>query len=275
MQVSLRPSIALLLGSLIFVLAQTQLQRVKRVQVLAEIAVSLPVFIQVVMAGGDRYLAAQWSSIRALVTETARMGPKDFRVLAEVQRDASWLNPAHEDNYYIAAAILPWEGQVDAAQTILGRAMLSRFYDYQPPFYFAFNLVHFFNDGLAAAESLRRAAARLTDPDERLMLENFAARWLDRSDDIDLAARIVDGMAAQAKRKDFADYLRMRSQRLRDLSMLRGAANLYAQRFGKPVGTLADLVSSGVITKLPADPIGSGFAIDRNGKPIFAEKPKK
>lgn len=192
MQGSLRPLIALLLGSLIFVLAQTQLQHVKRVQVLAEIAVSLPVFIQVVMAGGDRYLAAQWSSIRALVTETARMGQEDFRVLAEVQRDASWLNPAHEDNYYIAAAILPWEGQVDAAQIILDRAMLSRFYDYQPPFYFAFNLVHFFNDGLAAAESLRRAASRLTNPDERLMLENFAARWLDRSDDIDLAARIVE-----------------------------------------------------------------------------------
>lgn len=275
MQHSLRPLIALLLGSLIFVLAQTQLQRVKRVQVLAEIAVSLPVFIQVVMAGGDRYLAAQWASIRALVTETARMGQEDFRVLAEVQTDASWLNPAHEDNYYIAAAILPWEGQVEAAQTILRRATLARFYDNQPPFYYAFNLVHFYNNGLAAAEWLRQAATRLPNPDERLVLENFAARWLDRSEDIDLAARILESMAAQAKRKDFSDYLRLRGQRLRDLAMLRRAADTYVQRFGRPAGALADLASSGLINRLPADPIGFGFAIDGNGKPIFAGKPQK
>lgn len=267
--------LGLLLGCMVFALAQGQIQRVKRSQVNAEIAISLPSFIQVVLAGGDRYLAASWSSIRALVTETIRMGPEDFRVLAEVQRDASWLNPAHEDNYYIAAAILPWEGQLEAAQTILRRATLSRPFDVSPPFYYAFNLVHFSGDGLGAAAWLRQAAAKVPSPEQALMLESFAVRWLDRSQDIELAARMADEMAAQTKRKDFADYLRLRGQRLRDLAMLRRAASSYAEKFGRPAATLADLVQSGIVKNLPADRIGSGFAIDSRGVPIFAERPRK
>ena len=269
------PMLCLILGGLIFATAQNRISRVKRNQVNAEISVTLPLFIQVVLAGGDRYLAASWAAIRALVTETARMSRDEYRVLAEVQQDASWLNPAHEDNYYIAAAILPWEGQLDPAQVTLRRATLARFYDYQPPFYYAFNLLHFKADGLAAAEWLRHAAPKLPNPDERLIMENYAARWLDRTDDLDLAARIVDAMAAQTKRKDFADYLHMRSQRLRDLALLRRTAIDYANRHGAPPGDLADLVQSGLLQKLPSDPLGFGFGLDPKGVPILFNGPRQ
>lgn len=267
--------VALMMGSAVFVFAQSRLPDIKRAQVSAEITIALPVFVQVVMAGGDRYLAASWAAIRALVTETSKMGPEDFRVLGLVQRDASWLNPAHEDNYYIAAAILPWEGQVEAAQVILRRATLARFYDYQPAFYYAFNLTHFMGDYMAASEWLLQAAPKLPKPDERLLLENFAARWLDRTQDVELAARIVDAMAAQARRKDFADYLRVRAQRLRDLGVLRRAAVVYSDRHGKPLVELSELVSAGLVAKLPVDPFGFGFGVDPNGVPVLLNRPQK
>lgn len=231
---------------------------------------ALPLFVQVALAGGDRNLAASWSALRALVTETARMAREEYQVLAQVQEDASWLNPAHEDNYYIAAAILPWEGQVAPTQSILRRATLARPFDYQPPFYYAFNQVHFRGDAAGASEWLRRAARNLPDPEEQLTLEDYAARWLDRSHDLDLAARIVDTMAAQAKRKDFAVYLRQRSQRLRDLAALRRAAAAYAERHQRPPESLDDLVRTGLIAKMPQDPFGSGFAIDSAGVPVIA-----
>ena len=265
--------VALLLGCAIFVFAQGRLSGIKRAQVSAEITIALPVFVQVVLAGGDRYLAASWAAIRALVTETSKMSAEEFRVLGLVQRDASWLNPAHEDNYYIASAILPWEGQVDAAQVVLRRATLSRFYDYQPPFYYAFNMVHFFGDALAASEWLLQAAPKLPKPDERLLLENFAARWLDRTQNIELAARIVEAMAKQAKRADFADYLRLRAQRLRDLAVLRRAATVYSDRHDKRLVALSELVSAGLVTKLPVDPFGVGFGVDPNGVPVFLSRP--
>lgn len=266
------PIAFLLAGGLTFILAQTRLQGMQRPQIRAEIQVALPVFVQVILAGGDRHLAASWGAIRALVTETIRMKPDEFQILGQVQRDVAWLNPAHEDNYYIAAAILPWEGQLDAAQSVLRRATVARPFDYQPPFYYAFYLVHFLGDSIGANEWLRKAALQLNDPQERLILEDFAARWLDRSQDLETAARIVDAMAAQTKRKDFADYLHKRGQRLRDLASLRRAASIYRERVGRPAETLQDLVVTGLISKVPVDPFGSGFGLDAEGKPIFLSR---
>ena len=99
-------------------------------------------------------------------------------------------------------------------------------------------------------------------------MENFAARWVERSDDLELAARIVDAMAASTKRKDFADYLHARSQRLRSLLALRQAAEPYRQMHGRPITTLGDLVTEKLIPAVPKDPLGSGFDVNRNGVPI-------
>ncbi|HMW57706.1 hypothetical protein [Accumulibacter sp.] len=264
------PLLFALAGGLTFWGARLGLEDVKRLRPGAEIEVVLPVFVQVALSGGDRHLAATWSTIRALVTETARMAPEEYRILALVQQDAAWLNPAHEDNYYVAAAILPWEGEVDPTQVILRRATLARPFDFQPPFYYAFNQVHFKGDALGASEWLRFAAGRLHDSEERLTLEDFAARWLDRTHDLDSAARVVDAMAGQARRKDFAAYLRQRSQRLRDLAALRRAATDYTARHQRPPGSLDDLVRSGLIAQIPKDPFGSGFAIDQAGVPVIA-----
>jgi hypothetical protein len=261
--------LALLVGTLIFTFSQQQLNAVKRAHVSAELEVALPLFVQVIMAGGDRNLAANWGAIRALVTETARMNDDDFVLLGRVQDDVSWLNPGHEDNYYIAAAILPWDGQLNVAQRVLNRAIRARPFDYQPPFYYAFHLVHFSGDGFGAAQVLRQSAQHLVDPGERLVMESFAARWIERSSDLELAARVVDAMAATTQRKDFATHLRLRSKRLRDLNALRRAAIVYEQTHGARPATLKALVATGLIEKIPDDPLGSGFGLDQAGVPVL------
>jgi hypothetical protein len=261
--------IALLLGTVLFTVTSTSLRQHKRVNTSAEIQVALPLFVQVFMTGGDRFLAANLGSIRALITETAKMHPDEYKILARVQVDVSWLNPAHEDNYYIASAVLPWNGQLDAAQTILRRASLARPFDYQPAFYYAFNRMHFLADSAGASEWLRRAAAKLPDDDERLVMENFAARWLDKADDLGLAIAVVESMARQAKRKDFRNYLLLRAQRLRDLLVLRQAAERFREQTGAPVRTLEQLIRPGVLSALPVDPFGIGYAIDAGGVPVF------
>ena len=259
----------LLLGTLLFVSASFSLRQQKRINASPEIQVALPLFVQVFMAGGDRFLAANLGAIRALITETAKMHPDEYKILGKVQVDASWLNPAHEDNYYIAAAILPWSGQLDAAQTVLRRASLARTFDYQPAFYYAFNLLQFKDDAAGAAEWLRTAASKLPDDDERLVMENFAARWLDKADDLGLAIAVVESMAKQAKRKDFRNYLLQRAQRLRDLLALRQAAEAFRLQTGQPVQTLDQLVGAGLMAKLPVDPFGIGYALDAGGVPVF------
>lgn len=263
----------LLLGFLAFGGSVLQLKRHPFQNPSPEIQVALPLFAQVALSIGDRYLAANFASIRALVTSTARMKPEEYRVLAKVQQDASWLNPAHEDNYYIAGAILPWSGELEAAQIILRRASLARPYDYQPAFLYAFNLWHFKGESIAAANWLRMAAEKLPDDDDRLVMLNLAAKWVDKSDDLDTAINVVKALAQQAKRADFRKYLEARVQRLRDLKALRAQAEIFEARYGRPLQNLEELKLNGLIKDLPSDPFGFGFELDAKRQIILKTRP--
>ena len=263
--------LAALLAATVFVATAQRLKTMPRQSVQVEMQVVLPLFVQVFMAAGDRYLAANIAAIRALVVNTFKMQAEEFAILAKLQEDVSWLNPGHEDNYYTATAILPWQGEVEATQRILARATKARFYDYQPAFYYAFNLLHFKGDAVGASAWLREAAEHLPEGDERLQMQNLAAIWLDKAQDVDLAIRVVEAMAQQAKRRDFQRYLEQRVVRLRTLKDLRSAAEVYRQRFDRPLLDLRDLVDTGIVKALPADPFGFGFALDRQGRVVLSK----
>ncbi|MFH1871227.1 MAG: hypothetical protein ABIK82_18045 [Pseudomonadota bacterium] len=264
---------AALLAATVFVATAQRLKTMPRQSVQVEMQVVLPLFVQVFMAAGDRYLAANVAAIRALVVNTFKMRGEEFAILAKLQEDVSWLNPGHEDNYYTATAILPWQGEVEATQRILARATKARFYDYQPAFYYAFNLLHFKGDAVGASAWLREAAEHLPEGDERLQMQNLAAIWLDKAQDVDLAIRVVEAMAQQAKRRDFQRYLEQRVARLRALKDLRSAAEVYRRSSDRPLLDLEDLVDAGIITALPADPFGFGFALDRQGRIVLRTSP--
>ena len=248
-----------------FVLSTSGLNDYPRVRAQAEMQVALPLFIQVALAGGDRYLAADIAVVRSLIVSTEQMDADSYAILGRVQDDASWLNPAHEDNYYIAAAILPWNGEVKPSQSILKRATLSRPFDYQPPFYYAFNQAHFLGDVVGASRWLAKAATSLPDEDERLLMQNLAARMMDRASDLDLAISIVESLAKQSRREDFKAYLLLRVERLRTLKALRLAAKQYEVRMQTLPTQLQQLIDSGMIKEIPKDPLGFGYAIQPDG----------
>ncbi len=259
--------------ALVFVASAERLKSAPRQSVSVEMRVALPLFVQVFMAMGDRHLGANIAAIRALVVAPEKMRPEEFRILAKVQEDVSWLNPGHEDNYYIAFAILPQYGELDSAQTVLARASRARFFDYQPSFFYAFNQWYYKHDPVGAATWLREAAEKLPDPDQRLTMQNMAARWMDKAQDTELAIRVVEAMAKEARRKDFRAYLELRVVRLRQLHQLRTAAIAYRERFGKPLPNLQELVDSGILTNLPQDPFGFGFGFDRQGEIVLRTSP--
>ena len=268
--------LVILVVAAIFITSVERLKTTPRQEVAVEMQIALPLFVQVFMVAGDRYLAANIAAIRALVVVTDKMRPEEYRTLAKVQEDVSWLNSAHEDNYYVAAAILPWYGEVDAAQTVLARASRARSFDFQPAFYYAFNLLHFKQDAAGAAAWLRQSAEHLSDENERVTMQNFAARWIDKAQDLDLAIRVVEAMATQAKRKDFRVYLEMRVARLKSLQMLRQAAGQFREKFGRPPVKVEELQTSGVVKEIPKDPFGVGFGIDPQGQINFSStRPKK
>jgi hypothetical protein len=205
----------------------------------------LPRFAQVLMAGGDRYLAANLAGFRVLVADTGRMNAEDYAVQAKLQRDIAWFNPAHEDNYYIAAAILPWNGQLDAAQYVLRRASEARTFDWYPLFQYGFLFYHFRKDPATGAQWLLQGVPRVTNQQDEWALQNLAAIWIEKGYQTANAATMVDAMAANSPPGAFRNYLQVRARRLRDLAALQDAATLFREVTGRAGWKkLEELVSS-------------------------------
>lgn len=238
-----------------------------------ELEVTLPLAAQVAFAAGDRFLAANLSGFRVLVADTYRMKDDDFSVQARLQSDISWLNPAHEDNYYIAAAILLWSKQLDAAQVILQRAADARPFDEMPLFYYGFGRYYFLKDPQGGAQALLAAAPRAREKQNQQTLQTIALRWAEAGYSLEQSVGVLDAMVENAPPGEFRQYLKMRATRLHGLLTLRVAAKIYEQKFHQPLPSLEMLVKSGLLEHLPSDPFGLGYALDHQGIPIMQPEP--
>ena len=267
--------IVLALALAAFVVANQRVGTLKRDAINPEFSVRLPVPAQIVMAVGDRHLAADLAEFRVLVADTFRMRPEDYALQAGLQRDIAFLNPAHEDNYYIAAAILPWGGQLDAAQYVLKQAAKARPMDYQPLFYYGFNLFHFQQNPVEGAAALLRAVGHTHDVQDQMALQNTAALWMERGYSLAEAATRVAAMAKASPPGGFRKSLEVRANRVRTLDDLRVLARTYERLNGRPLREIGDLVRSGLLETVPKDPLRVGFAVDANGEPVFANALRK
>lgn len=271
----MRASRRLLAGALSIVLmmayavAIRRLEMTPRSQVQPELLVSMPRFAQILLAGGDRHLAANLNGFRVLVAATARMGAEDYAVQARLQEDIAWLNPSHEDNYYIAAAFLPWNGHLDSAQTVLRRAEVARQNDWLPDFYLGFHYFHFMKNPAEGARWLLAGVPRAKEQADQWALQNLAASWLEKGYSPLAAAGLVGAMAASAPSGAFRTYLQIRANRLKVLGDLKQLAVIYKNRYGHGLARIEDLVAAGLIDALPVDPMGAGFAVDIEGMPVF------
>ncbi|HZX31944.1 MAG TPA: hypothetical protein VFF03_11385 [Rhodocyclaceae bacterium] len=250
----------------LFVAVVPSLYSRPRTSVLVEMQVALPRFAQVIMSGGDRFFAANLAGFRTLIASTENMGPENYRIQGVVQSDVAWFNGAHEDNYYIAAAILPWNGQVAAAQTVLRRASDARPFDMQPAFFYGFNALHFLKRPVEAGEWLLVAANHSQDENERLQLQNLATLWIAKGEDKEFAIRLHRLMAKESKHKGFADHLEKRALRLENLLALDCAIDRYNELEGHRPTRLKELVDSHMLAGVPQDPFGERYIIGADGK---------
>lgn len=259
--------------SLVFIVGLISMGHGQRQLDPREIDAVLPRLIQVVMAGGDRFLAGNLASIRALVADANRMTPDQIELLARVHEDAAWMNPANEDNYYVAGNILPWNGQLEAGQNVLKMAMDARPFDWLPVFFYAFDIWYFEKDGLRAGEALRLAIPRATDEADRLTLETLSVRWMERGYDTRSAIQMVKAMEANSRHSRLRKYYQARIKRLEGLLDLEDATERFIAKVGKPPTDLRQLVENGFIAEVPSDPFRLGYDLDKNGRPVLRNKP--
>ncbi len=261
-------------GLLLYGLVLGPIKSLPRPQEADVLRVVIPGYIEVLLAGGDRYLAANIGVFRAMMIGGDVKDELTYEVQAKVQRQVAILNPRQEDNSYVAAAILPWWGQVDEAQFILRRATDSRYWDFMPPFYQGFNEYYFNKNYERAAELVELSASR-TDGINRESFKAIAAKWYSLGDDPRAAIGVITALKDASNDPKIQRLLQGRIDRLKILLLLREAAAQYARENGEPIGKLEQLTAAGYLQNIPRDPFGYGFHIDSSGLIQFNSRRKK
>lgn len=259
---------SLIILAMLFAFTVINVKHYKRQAAPESLNVVLSPIVQMFMAGGDRFLATNIAVWRATVFPVSSINQESVHALAQVQLVASQLNPANEDNYYIAQGILPWYGQLDTTNKILSAAADSRQTDFLPLFFLGFNAMYFEKNFTASGSYLERAALRMDDQN-KIRMQALAAKFYEKGDDPDFAIQIIKGMQENTRSQDLKDHLQIRLVRLEMLKFLRTAASRFAVRYQRPPGQLEELVTGGVVASLPIDPMGVGFELSPDGVPVL------
>lgn len=231
--------------------------------------VVLPHLLQQVIAGGDRYLAADLGVFRATILTTSKLDAASTEALGQVQLENARLNPFSEDNYYIAQAILPWLGVIDPTIEIQTIASQTRHWDDLPPFFLAFDYFYFKNDVSGAIKVLDHIAIpAATSEANRVALRAMRAKWLEQGTTPERALELLTAMSAQTNDRGLKRLLSARITRVKGLIQLLGAVTRYTETYRSPPKTLEDLIQSRMIDKIPDDPFGYGFTL-QNGQPLL------
>lgn len=218
------------------------------------VVIAAPVLL--VLFGGDRFFAANLEAMRLAATGVD-WGQADTGYLVRAQKEVARLNSCHEDNYYLANALLTWGGAVGDGEAVLRAAMDCRFWDEWPPFFYGFNRFFFLRDIPGAVPALEEAAKRaggnaagfrklaVMIQVEQIADEQLALEFLSRERDL-------------ARDPKLKEMLAKRTVRLEGLVVLREAQRQYEKQ-GAVLQSPQQLLEAGLLEVFPEDPLKLGY----------------
>lgn len=247
-----------------YIIASGLQGRVEQYEYHSEDRVVLSAPLQLVLYAGDRYLAANFETIRLAATGlqvNPATGTIDGRYLLRAHHVVAQLNACHEDNYYLANAILSWAGANEEVNEILWSATQCRHWDFLPPFLYGFNQ-YFFDRNITEAQRALEIAAQRSQENANAMRRFAVMIGTEQFDDESMALAYLKQQQAQAESDNLARSLQERVVRLEGLITLREAQTVYEAEYNMPLGSPQDLLDSGLLDSFPTDPLGIGYEFE-------------
>lgn len=225
--------------------------------------VVVPASVQVILYGGDRFLAASVESVRAAASgRELEAGQGSYRLRAH--RVVAELNPCHEDNYWIGNAALSFGGASDQGTELLLRAIHCRYWDEMPPFLYGFNQ-RFFNSDLEKARWAFELAADRATNNAAGFRQIAIMVTVNALKDAEAALVMLQSERNGARDPKLRAMLDRRIERMQGLLVLRKARKDYEERFGARLADPAQLIQTGILPELPKDPMRIGYEL-RDGE---------
>lgn len=187
----------------------------------------------------------------------------EFSNLYKTLEAAARLNPYHEDIYYLAQAIFPWDaGVVQYANQILQYMGKYRYWDYKILFYLGFNYGYFLNMPDRAAVYFEKAAEKSGMP----LYANLSAMLYTEAGKIELAIIMLENLKEKTTNLDIRKMYDERIAFLKGILYLERGVAEYRKRYSRLPKSLNELLVEGFITQLPEDPYGGEFFLDEHGR---------
>ena len=173
------------------------------------------------------------------------------------------LNPYHEDTYYFAQAIFTWGlGRIKEVNSILKYVFKYRYWDYQLPFFLGFNYGYFLKDYVKAAEFFKKAAELSGIP----FYATLSSRYFYKGKRVELGIIFLRHLIKNTNKPEIKAVYEIRLKALEAIYKLEKAVKQYQKKFGHIPRNLNELVRVGILKKIPKDPYGGRFFIDKKGQ---------
>ncbi len=171
------------------------------------------------------------------------------------------LDPDHGYAYQSAGLVLSSMLRIDQSDAILKKGIERGPNWWSYPFYLAFNDFHYRGDYASAARWAERAART---PGASLRIAKLALALQVKSGAPDHAVRMIEEMRATVADEQLRKSLDEQYQLAvlqRDFADLDAAVARFAAARGRPPARLEELVTGGILERLPSEPYGGAYVL--------------
>ena len=216
-----------------------------------------------------RSIAADFLFVRASqftggkTSDGAAVTKEDWDWLYRNLNAATELDPHFQDPYYLGNGFLTWGAErYEDANRLLQKAVDSRDWDWWFPFLIGFNKFYFQGKNKEGADYLLLAYER---PNAWPILPSLAARLYYDDRGTKTAISLLSTILKNTTDEKIIKSYKTRLAALYGIYYLENAALLYEDRIGLPPRNIDVLVEFNIIKRIPRDPYGGKFYIDRDG----------
>ncbi len=205
---------------------------------------------------------------------------QDYRWLAHILNIVTILDPLYQPPYEFGGIALATEvGDVDSSIALLKKGMehvsTSHPRYYYLPFFLAFDYMYYKGDYLTAAQYLEHAARFPQSPS---YLPRLVARLYANADAPQVAVPFLQEMIRSTEREDLKTRLVERLNQVvhqANLKLLNKAVDAFSHKFYTYPSSIDELVTSGIIQKVPVDPRGGTYYLSQDGHSVQNTIPTK
>lgn len=188
--------------------------------------------------------------------------PAEYHNMYLTLQTAVKLDPYNSDSYYFSQAAFTWEiGRAKEVNFMLDYGMKYRTWDFMLPFFAGFNSAYFLKQYEPAAVYMKRAAEISGNP----LMTNLAARFFYESDNSKIGIEFLEMMEKNAKDEKVRRLYQLRKAALIAVTNIKEAVNQFRIQKGRFPERLEELVEVGLLKKLPEDPYGGIFYLEKTG----------